>query len=217
MKYVFWLLLAALGIWAWQNPEKVRDAGDNAAKWIGEKSRMIADKWDPKAPEAPVVEAPLPELPEGVYVLRQDVIVATGKGTVKWAAGTSIRKLGEGAGKILVSDGVNQTTVDLSLLTRDQAERRAFYKKLEALNAGQAMSAARTLEAELIELDAKIVKMVQEKRSIAAARAINGGLQPFGTTEEFLDLSIKRAEDRKNEIYKILGRTPTPSRSLSVK
>jgi hypothetical protein len=222
MKLVFWLLLAAMLIWAWQNPEKVRDAGDNASKWVGEKSRWIADKWDPQPPPPPVVvtepaEPRLPELPEGVYLLRQEVLVSTGKGVVKWPAGSSVRMLGEGAGKALVSDGVNQTTVDPSLLTRDEAERKVYYQKMEAANAGQATSAARALEMELAELDAKIAKLQQEKRNAAAMRAANGGVQPFGTSEEFLDLSIKRAEERKSEIYKTLGRTPAPARSVSVK
>jgi hypothetical protein len=220
MKIVFWLLLAAMLIWAWQNPEKVRDASDNTSKWVGEKSRWIADQWDPLPPPPPpavVEEPPLPVLPEGVYLLRQEVMVATGKGTVKWPAGFSVRKLGEGGGRTLVSDGVNQTTVEPSLLTREESERRMFYKKMEAVNASQATSASRALEMELAELEAKINKLQQEKRLAAAARAANGGVQPFGTSEEFLDLSIKRAEERRGEIYKILGKSPAPARSLTVK
>lgn len=220
MKLIFWLLLAAMLIWAWQNPERVRDAGDNASKWVGEKSRWIADKWDPQPPPPPPVvaaEPRLPELPEGVYLLRQEVLVSTGKGVVKWPAGSSVRMLGEGAGKALVSDGVNQTTVDPSLLTRDEAERKVYYQKMEAANASQATTAARALEMELAELDAKIAKLQRDKQNAAAARAANGGVQPFGTSEEFLELSIKRAEERKNEIYKTLGRNPPPGRAVSVK
>lgn len=217
MKLVFWLLLGAMLIWAWQNPEKVRNAGDTSSKWIGEKSRWLADKWDPQAKSGPPGssyistypdDAPLPALPEGVFLLRQEVVVATGRGTVKWPAGSSIRKLGEGAGKALVSDGVNQTTVDPSLLTREDSERRFFYKKMDATNSIQSSSATRALETELAELEAKLMKLQQEKRSVINNRIANRGVQPFSTTEEFLDISIKRAEERRNEIYQRLGKTP---------
>ncbi len=209
MKIVFWLLLAALLIWGWQNPDKVRNTGDTVSKWVGEKSRLIADKWAPLPPppaEPQRVEPALPELPEGVFLLRQDVMIATDKATVKWLAGTSIRKLGEGAGKVLVSDGVNQTTLDPALLTRDPEERKVLYRKVEEAKASQTRMTAQALESELAQVEAKIASLQAEKRQVGSMRTLNG--QPaFGTPEEFLDLAIKRQEERRNEIYKSLGRS----------
>jgi hypothetical protein len=211
MKIVFWLLLIALLIWGWQNPEKVRSTSDTVMKWTGEKSRWIADEWAPLPPPPPPADPEtavpsLPELPEGVFILRQDVMIATGKTTVKWLAGTSIRKLGEGAGKVLVSDGVNQTTLDTALLTRDPEERKALYRKVEAAKASQTRMAAQALESELAQVESKIASLQAEKRQLVTTRTLNG--QPtFGTPEEFLDLAIKRQEERRNEIFKLLGRS----------
>lgn len=220
MKMVFWLLLAALVILAWQNPDKVRSYGDVASKWIGEKSRWLADKWDPieKAEgegdeqggsgSSTTSDVALQELPDGMYVLMQDVMISTKTETVKWRAGTSVRKLGEGGGKILVSDGVNQTTVDQTILTRDLQERKALYRRLQAVSSGQAKQQALELERELAAVESKILSLQNEKRQLAIQLKENNGRQrPMTTEQDFLDLAIKTQEQRRLEIYKQLGRS----------
>jgi hypothetical protein len=215
MKTVFWLLLAALLILAWQNPDKVRSYSDVASKWIGEKSRWVADKWDPvekvadeEGGESTPPDVVIQELPEGMFVLLQDVMISTKTDTVRWRAGTSVRKLGEGGGKILVSDGVNQTTVDQSILTRDLQERKALYRRLQAVTAGQAKQQALELERELAAVESKILSLQNEKRQLTIQiRENNGRERPMTTETEFLDLAIKTQEQRRLEIYKRLGRS----------
>ena len=210
MRYVFWLLLIALLIWGWQNPERVRSTSDTVMKWTGEKSRWVADKWAPLPPPPPppapvVVEPPLPDLPEGVFLLRQEVIVSTGQGTVKWIEGTAVRKIGEGAGKVLVSDGINQTTLDDSMLTRDPQERKALYKKMEVAKGAEAKKATAALETELAAVEAKISSLQSEKRQLAMRRAQQPTLGDPG--DEFLDRAIQREEDHRKDLYKQLGRS----------
>jgi hypothetical protein len=215
MKIVFWLLLAALAIFAWQNPDKVRGYGDIASKWIGEKSRWVADKWDPIETEdenghggAATSEVVLQELPEGMFVLLQDVMISAKGETIQWRAGTSVRKLGEGGGKILVSDGVNQTTVDQSILTRDPQQRKALYRRLQAATAGQAKQQAQSLERELAAVESKILSLQNEKRGLMAQLKENNGKErPMTTDSDFLDLAIRTQEQRRMEIYKQLGRS----------
>ncbi|QIF04811.1 hypothetical protein [Roseimicrobium sp. ORNL1] len=220
MKTVFWLLLAALLILAWQNPDKVRSYTGVASKWIGEQSRWVADKWDPVdkaegegnesggAGTSSTNDVVLQELPEGMFVLLQDVMISTKTDTVRWRAGTSVRKLGEGAGKILVSDGVNQTTVDQSILTRDLQQRKALYRRLQEVTAGQAKQQALELERELAAVESKILSLQNEKRQLAIQLKENNGRQrPMTTEQDFLDLAIKTQEQRRLEIYKQLGRS----------
>jgi hypothetical protein len=214
MKNVFWLLLAALLIWGWQNPERVRSTGDTVSKWVGEKSRAIADKWAPLPPPPPPEPEPatagparplLPELPEGAYLLKQPVTVATGRGTVIWPMGLTIRKLGEGAGKVLVSDGENQTAVDAAIITRDPQERVQLEKLVAEANALKAKADSQTLERELAEVEGKISSLKAELNQVMTARQ-QLGRAPFGTNEDFLKMSITRHEERRAEIYKLLGR-----------
>lgn len=211
MKKVFWLLLAALLIWAWKNPEKVRNSKDIASKWVGENSRWLADKLAPvEGGESKLSSHPgmAQELPEGMYVLLQDVMISTKTDVVKWPAGTSIRKLGEGAGKILVSDGVNQTTVDASILTRDLQDRKALYKRIESNLNGQAKQNAQNLERELAAVEAKILSLQSEKRKIQLERQENPNkARMMSTDPNFLELAIKAQEERRLEIYKQLGRS----------
>ncbi len=138
-------------------------------------------------------------------MIRRTMRFGTNEGLMTWNAGTVVKEVGSGGGKLLVSDGIYQTTVEAVILTRDPREVQEIRKSLEAATQQQAMQDVQGLESELREIENRLSSLRIELRRIQAGSA-PGAPASFGTKEEFVRLVIERLERRKEQINKQLRR-----------
>lgn len=207
MRIVIWLLVAAALVWIWQNPDQVRTFGEKAQQWIGSQSRAVADKLAPQ-PGSQDKEGAAPSAPamaEGIYVLKQNFTFAGTGGSISWRAGTELREVGRGNGKSVVTDGVNQTSVDSSALTREPTEIAAVREQIRKQAEENMRQNVHAIELELREIDAKIPTLQAELKRIQMVK-LRGGPPQFGTDENFLHLSIQRLEARKSTLNQMLSK-----------
>lgn len=210
-KTIIVLLLAMAVIWMFQHPDDLRSYSGKVSRWAGDAFTRLADQWSPKPkkeaepwrsppPDPPQIDSIALPPPEGFYCLRQPVRFAFPGGSQVIAAGSEVRMIGQGNGKVVLTDGVGQVTVDVSVVTRDPVEIHAL--KHQHLVAERQMAAASLAQKQQMirEIDTKLgnlrheLKVVTEKENIARLQGRSPGL---GTSPDFIRATIARLERQK--------------------
>ena len=198
----FLLLLVFIGlvtfIWAYKYPDNFSSVTGNLSRYVGEKLLHLSNQ-NLKETVAPK----LAPVPEGLFVLTERINIPFASGGGFLEVGTEVRKVGEGNGKIVISDGVRQLIVDGSKITRDAYEIRAL-KQRQLENANAMARQAREQAAENIRLvEAKIASTrnelamseLQEKQARAS-----GNPTPYGVNSSFLRNTLIRLETEKKKL-----------------
>ncbi|MFZ4766728.1 MAG: hypothetical protein ACOYMN_17385 [Roseimicrobium sp.] len=212
-KSIIILLVAGAAFWMFQHPNELR-------LYSGQVFRSASFFLTKYANEfAPIEEKQLdrielePPPPEGVYCIRQAIRFSSVAGAVTiLPVGAEARKIGEGNGKLVLTDGTGQAIVDSSLVTRDPLEIQALREQhtsrtmqVASHHQTQSLGTISVLDAKISSLQAEL-KQALEREAFCKARGIASGM---GTSPDFIRSELMRYERQRAAI----GGTSDTSRS----
>jgi hypothetical protein len=162
---------------------------------VAETFYSLADKWAPQAGEvAPRVLLPLPE---GIYVLRDTLPTTSDSGANLMSLGTEVRIVGEGNGKLVLTDGIDRVLVERSMITKDPKEAYELKQKAAKLKSMLTSESRTALQHRLDGVIADIKRLESELRIVQQRDAVakaNGTAVKLGTDAGFLQVQITREE-----------------------
>jgi hypothetical protein len=204
-KLLILVLILLPVIWWSRDPQAARLQTAQCLRLIAVKSVGFADKLDPPPPVDPD-EALAASLPEGVYLLRQDVTAKFQPVPGIIVKGSQVRVLGEGNGKKIITDGIREAVIDADLLTREPAEVGELTKVAQAERDAQLSRQRAELKASLAQVQSKIESFKLELDAVrlrdSQSRESGKKNPQYGTQAEFLLTEIRRQEGFRDELLK---------------
>jgi len=207
-RLVIFLLVVGAAYWVYKNPDESRMKVGQATRAAGTyiynlSNKLLAHESDAKPASFVNSEPALQDLPSDVFVLKESVPNMSSTGAPFIAAGTELRKVGEGNGKFVLSHPDGQVVVDASKLTQDPVEVVTIRKRVAQVVNTRVSQSHSKLEHELSQVNAEIqatkIELLNIQKRDALAKA-QGRAIHMKTSEDFVRTKLVRLEGRAADL-----------------